>query len=374
LRALIDPNTAPLRTAPRDERDLMITATNSWVINLDNLSGIPLWLSDALCRLATGGGLSTRTLYENDEETIFSACRPIIANGIDEIANRHDLLDRAIIIHLPPIPEEERKDEANFWAEFEKARSKIFGALLDAVSAGLRNIDSVHLDRLPRMADFAKWITACEEALPWSSGGFMEAYMGNRKETIEVAIEGDIVSLAVKRLIEEKEVWEGTASELLEALEVFIDDTIKGSIAWPKDPRSLGSKLRRIVNFLREKGIEIDFIREAHTGRRLIKLRKNIVAINTTFVDNSYEILGDKSDNIENSLSPSEALENKDVDDCDKGDKESTFISNKFKIAYDDKDGKNYLRSNNKEIRLKEGIDVTQVYFVKKEEWEVWEI
>ena len=292
LRALIDPNTAPLRTAPRDERDLMITATNSWVINFDNLSGIPLWLSDALCRLATGGGFSTRTLYENDEETIFSACRPIIANGIDEIASRHDLLDRAIIIHLPPIPEENRKDEAQFWAEFEKARPRIFGALLDAISAGLRNIDSVHIDRLPRMADFAKWITACEEALPWPTGGFMEAYMENREEAIETALEGDIIAVAIKNLLEEREVWEGTASELLEALELFIDDTTKRSVVWPKNPRALSNRLRRCATFLRQTGIEVEFSRESTTvRRRLIRLKRNFCVQNVQSVQKEPQAL-----------------------------------------------------------------------------------
>ncbi|KXG76613.1 hypothetical protein AN618_15060 [Fervidicola ferrireducens] len=334
LRALIDPNTAPLRTCPKDERDLMITATNSWAVSFDNLSGIPVWLSDALCRLATGGGFSTRTLYENDEETIFSACRPIIANGIDEIASRHDLLDRAIIIHLPPIPEENRKDEAQFWAEFEKARPKIFGALLDAVSAGLRNIDSVHLDKLPRMADFAKWITACEEALPWPSGGFMEAYMGNREEAIEVALEGDIVAVAVKNLLEEREIWEGTASELLEALEVFIDDTTKRSVAWPKNPRNLGNRLRRVATFLRQAGIEVEFLREGHDRRRLIRLKRENVVRNVRNVRNdlqSFEntglevrtICGQRADNAdevrtknENSLSATETLKDKGLMDA----------------------------------------------------------
>lgn len=53
LRKIIDPVTAPLRTPPREERDLLIAANNSWVVAYDNISDIPQWLSDALCRLAT---------------------------------------------------------------------------------------------------------------------------------------------------------------------------------------------------------------------------------------------------------------------------------------------------------------------------------
>ena len=94
FRGLIDPNTAPVRAEPREPRDLMIAANNGLVVALDNLSHIPAWLSAGLCRLSTGGGFSTRTLYENDEETVFDAMRPVVVNGIEEVATRSDPLTR----------------------------------------------------------------------------------------------------------------------------------------------------------------------------------------------------------------------------------------------------------------------------------------
>ncbi|HLM60922.1 MAG TPA: DUF3854 domain-containing protein, partial [Pyrinomonadaceae bacterium] len=97
LKGLVDPSVIPVRSAPRDEHNLVIAANNSWIVGLDNLSVVPDWLSDALCRLSTGGGFGTRTLYENDDETIFNAKRPIILNGIGDIASRSDLLDRALL-------------------------------------------------------------------------------------------------------------------------------------------------------------------------------------------------------------------------------------------------------------------------------------
>ena len=100
LRKVIDPAAAPLRTPPRDERDLLIAANNSWVISYDNLSSIPHWLSDGLCRLATGGGFSTRELYTDTDEVILDVTRPVILNGIDHLAERPDLADRAIILNL----------------------------------------------------------------------------------------------------------------------------------------------------------------------------------------------------------------------------------------------------------------------------------
>jgi hypothetical protein len=76
FRALLDPNVAMLRAQPQDVRDVMIAATNGWVVALDNLSDLGGWLSDCLCRLATGGGFSTRELYSDNDETIFSANDP----------------------------------------------------------------------------------------------------------------------------------------------------------------------------------------------------------------------------------------------------------------------------------------------------------
>ena len=80
LRALVDPDQAPLRAEPRGVRDLMVAAANAWMLAFDNLSHLPPWLSDALCRLATGGGFGTRALFTNQEEALFDAQRPVVAH------------------------------------------------------------------------------------------------------------------------------------------------------------------------------------------------------------------------------------------------------------------------------------------------------
>src|SRR5215213_6759747 len=140
LRALVDPSTAPLRTTPRNEHDLYIASTSSWVVAYDNISSLPQWLSDAICKLSTGGGFSTRTLYENREQELFDAIRPVILNGITDVATRPDLLGRSIIITMPPILEPKRKPESELWKELEEASPEILGFLFDAVSAALCNL------------------------------------------------------------------------------------------------------------------------------------------------------------------------------------------------------------------------------------------
>jgi hypothetical protein len=196
----------------------MITASNSHIVTLDNLSRIEQWLSDALCRLATGGGLATRKLYTDEEEVIFDAQRPVLLNGIEEVAVKGDLLDRMVTLSLPEISDKERREEEVFWKEFEEARPLILGALLSGVSAALRNIDKVKLEKKPRMADFAIWVSAAECELGFKPGEFIEAYTNNRKEASDIALESSPAATEVYEFMRGKNKWEGTFGELLASL------------------------------------------------------------------------------------------------------------------------------------------------------------
>src|SRR6516164_9076794 len=216
LKALVDPNTAPVRALAREERDLMIAANNGYLLAFDNLSGLPFWLSDALCRLASGGSFAVRQLYTDDEEVLFQAARPIVLNGIEDVISRPDLADRAIFLTLPPIDQGRRRPEAELWREFEMARPRILGALLDAAAHGLRSLSGFdrRLEKLPRMADFTLWATACETAL-WPAGTFARTYEANRRAAIESMIDADPVASCVREIVARSKSWIGTAAELL---------------------------------------------------------------------------------------------------------------------------------------------------------------
>lgn len=274
LRLLVDPSIALLRTMPRDERDLAITANNNWTLNFDNLSGMPTWFSDAICRISTGGGFATRELYKNDDECIFNFMRPIILNGIDDLVYRHDLADRTIFITLLPIPESERIRESELMARFSTVQSRIFGAILTALSAGLKNIGRVYLNETPRMADFAYWIQAIEPALPWESGGFLQVYYENRQQLIEQAVESDSIASAIRKLIESinNDTWEGSPNDLLIELDEREPENVKKEKYWPKNACILSRRLKRASSFLRKIGIDIT-IGRTKTGR-FVTLRR----------------------------------------------------------------------------------------------------
>jgi hypothetical protein len=257
LRSLVDPNTAPLRALPREDRDLFIAATNAHTLAFDNISGLPNWISDSLCRLATGGGFATRQLYTDQDETLLDECRPIILNGIEDIITRPDLADRSILLTLQEIPERKRKATQELMAEFGRERPKILGALLDAVSSSLRRLPDVKLDRLPRMADYAKWAAACEPAL-WPAGAFMRAYDANRAEAVEVVIESDPVATALCQFMADRTEWIGTATDLLKDLGFLVPEPERrGGKSWPTAPNKLSGRLRRQAPFLRHVGIHI---------------------------------------------------------------------------------------------------------------------
>jgi hypothetical protein len=274
LRALLDPNVAPVRALSRDERELMVSANNGHVLAFDNLSGLSPWLSDAFCRLASGGSFAVRKLYTNDEEMLFQAARPILLNGIEDLISRPDLADRAIFLQLPCVAEENRRSEAQLWEDFEQARPGILGALLDAASYGLRMLPSTHLPRLPRMADFAMWACACEGAL-WPRGTFMRAFNQNRRSAIQDVIDTDPLAACVRHMMAGGRSWTGTASDLLRAAQAFTVDL--PAMGWPKTSRALAGRLRRSQAFLRTIGIDIAFTREGHTGNRTIAIKTTAV-------------------------------------------------------------------------------------------------
>jgi hypothetical protein len=146
---------------------------------------------------------------------------------------------------LAPIAEQQRRSEAELWSEFERARPAILGALLDAVAHGLRTLPRVRLDRLPRMADFAIWATACETAL-WPSGTFVRCYETNRRASIDDVVDADPVVACVREIMAERSTWSGTAADLLRVgAGRSGDGRFDGCTGWPKSPRELAGQLRR---------------------------------------------------------------------------------------------------------------------------------
>lgn len=271
VRSLVDPNAAPIRAVPKDDRDLVVGAVNSHILALDNLSSVPSWLSDALCRLSTGGGFASRMLHTDREESVMQAMRPIILNGIPSLTERPDLASRAVTVRLRPIGETERRTEAEFWDDWSTTAPRVLGALLDGLSTGLRRLASVKLDRTPRMADFARFATACEPGLGFELGSFLAAYEANQADVTETTFEADPIAVAIRDLVrtDYPTGWNGSATDLLAALNTRAPENIRRLKLWPPTAASLGNRIDRIAPVLRSQGFAVD---RRHSGTRTISI------------------------------------------------------------------------------------------------------
>jgi hypothetical protein len=277
LRSFVDPNGAPVRSIPRNERDLMIAAENCWCQVFDNVSAVTPWLSDCLCRLSTGGGFTVRRNYTDDEEKIIHAKRPLILNGISVGVERADLLDRSIVISLGEITPERRKPEKEFCEKVGKVRPQIFGALLDAVACAMRRSSTISIPDPPRMADFANWVAAAESALPCEPGAFLRAYKRNCQDSNGLALEGSLLVPYLKA-IAERAPWSGTATDLMDHLR-GLDGVHTGQPSWPKTPGALAGDLRRLTPSLASIGVTVQMEQTSGSNsRKIITISKNGVS------------------------------------------------------------------------------------------------
>lgn len=275
LRRLFDPNKVDLRSQPREERDLAVSSQHGWALAYDNLSAVPVWLSDALCRVATGGGIGARTLYTDDEETVFEFTRPVIITSIEDVVTQPDLLDRCLALELEPIPDHKRKPEEALWAEFDAARPGILGGLLDVIARALELLPTVAAEGrpLPRLADFALFAEAVGRALGGAPGRMLELLRGSRAEADQTAVQGSPVARALLRCLEQSRAFEGTATALLDRLNKLAQETERRQPNWPKTPQALSGLLKRIAPALRRLGVEVEHTRVGHQNTRTLVIR-----------------------------------------------------------------------------------------------------
>jgi hypothetical protein len=276
-RSLIDPSKAPIRSEPREPRDLVISARASHVTCYDNLSSVPPWLSDGLCRLATGGGYAARALYTDSDEIVIDVQRPTILTGITDVVTAPDLLDRCLLVDLEAIDPEDRETERALDMAWQEAQPKILGGLYTAVSTALERRDGLKIERLPRMADWATWATAAEPALGLKEGVTILAALADQAgEAIDIALDASIVArpicdMMAKRIESE---WSGTAAGLLVDLETRVDAAVQRDKTWPRTAKGMASALARIAPALTGHGLRAERLPRNHgkRGWRIIRV------------------------------------------------------------------------------------------------------
>jgi len=252
IKSLVDPDVIGPRSMPKDERDLSISFLNTHLVVFDNISKIKNEMSDALCKVASGGAFVTRSLFTNGDEFIMRFKRPLIINGIDATPDRADLLDRSIILDLQKPAQ--RIDEEEVFINFHKDAPAIQSAIYDLTSSVLKNFKTTTLKDNYRLAGFAKIGLIIESQLGYPKGTFKKFYEENRFRSSIQMVEKETLICGLIQKYNPDQIIELSASKLLKALPY----SITGDRYFPKTGGALGKKLKRLVPILREHGFSID--------------------------------------------------------------------------------------------------------------------
>jgi hypothetical protein len=278
IKMLVDPSSIRILTFPRDINELVQKLMHNYICYFDNVSIIPEWISDQLCRAVTGSGFSKRELYSDDDDIIYSFKRCIGFNGINLGATKADLLDRGIIVKLERILKEDQQKLEVIWQEFEKIKSQLLGYIFDILIKVLqvKKEGGIEINGYPRMADFAEIAEIVSRSMGYADYQFLEAYYNNIKLQVEEALEANPVATALVKFREDnRQKWKGTATELLaeldqiaEKLRINTHDKL-----WPKSPNWLSRRVTEVKTNLREKGIVIDSYNDPKANIKIIEIR-----------------------------------------------------------------------------------------------------
>jgi hypothetical protein len=264
---LIDPSPAPLRSVPRDIKQWAVSASASWAVALDNVSAVPGWLSDTLCKAVTGDGYIDRVLYSDDDVTVLAFRRVLLMTSIDPGTLAGDLAERLLVIELQPITDTGRRPDVEVRAAYAEARPAILASLLDLLALVLAKLPGLSMDRMPRMADFARVLKAVDTVQRWTT---LDDYLNAETDVTADVLEGDIFANAVITLANRAGDWQGTATDLLAAV-VTPDPRPK---EWPKDATRASGRLKRLATALRAVGIEVTETRSTDRNRtRLYRIK-----------------------------------------------------------------------------------------------------
>jgi hypothetical protein len=258
IKKLIDPDIAERIRLPRDEQALMLHAMNFFLPVYDNASGMRGDISDALCSISTGSAIVDRTHYTNEHISVLAAKRPFVINGIAEVVNRPDLLERAILLELKPL--DRRYAESDLEIALATAAPQILGALYNAVACALRH-ESQHTSAGEvRMHDAARWITAAEPEIGLPPGSFVKALTVQQSEVAIERVSNQPIVGRLRSLLNA-----GPFNGSMQELFVKTCANHNFSPALPQGPGQLSKLLKRLAPQLKTINIHFD-IRRTNKG------------------------------------------------------------------------------------------------------------
>ena len=266
IKMLIDPAKPPLLTMPKSTQEFIQQVYHNYLAYYDNVKYISQERSDEICKAVTGIGSTKRKLYTDSEDVIYEYEHCLSINGINVALTESDALDRALMIELTEINDENRRKEEEILAEFERIKPKILGYIFDVLVKAFQIKQSLHLPMLKRMADFTECGEAISRAMEYDPMSFVKALHENRSKQNMMAVEESLVgSLLVifwnnykevqsKENQNEKPKFEGSPTDLYSKIVNFAqeNDININNRQFPKTPAALIKKINIIKPNLKE--------------------------------------------------------------------------------------------------------------------------
>ncbi|NLT36706.1 MAG: hypothetical protein GXX95_00900 [Methanomassiliicoccus sp.] len=262
-KMLIDPSSVVVVSKIKDEDELIRIFAKHHIVAFDNVSRIPGDIGDLFCQAITGGAMTTRAKYTDDDDFIRSFKIILRLNGISNEARKSDLLERLIILDLDRIKDDERRSEEEIWSDFYTDRKYVLAELLDLLSEAIRKKKDMARSTAPRMADWFHWGEAVGMAMGHEREWFREKFKTYEDRQDNEAIEQSILATLIEEIVRVGEPFIGTATDLLSALKNQADmDGINTKVReWPSDGVVLGKRLTPLIPNLEKNGIHVERIR-----------------------------------------------------------------------------------------------------------------
>lgn len=262
-RRIWDPSSILSFALPGNQDNLTVAMNNHAIAPIDNLSELPNWASDDICRAITGAGNIKRKHYSNGEEYARRYMRTLILNGISLPKLKPDLLDRSILIQMDNrLTDKDFRGASDLEERFNDAHPRILGAACNLLQEAMKIKPSIVCDRRPRMVDWYEFGCAVARISGDGEARFREACNNNVDSKNVEIMESEPLYQAINSLLLESpsDSYEGSWDVLRKELNsVAKRHSIDTSTGWPKAANTLSGRLRTLSHNFEQAGIKISF-------------------------------------------------------------------------------------------------------------------
>lgn len=270
-KMIVDPSEIDIKALPKSISDAVAAVSNQYMVSFDNVSRISDELSDIFCIVATHGYYSKKMLYSNNQEFAIKLNARVSFSGITNLSTKPDLIDRMVCLKLNRIDSSNRRTEEEIMKEFQTDLPYILDKIFRILSKAIPIYNDLKLERLPRMADFAKWGYAIAEALGYGGERFLRIYENNQADLLENLVSEDSLITVLIEAMKKQNYFKGTVTELLVSLTNMAEKMeIDTRVGWARDASSLSRKLYENQSVLCMFGISVN--RGKSNGERYIEL------------------------------------------------------------------------------------------------------